>query len=278
MTSSRQHGYARYRLDGCRCYVCGWARSKYEENRQKRIAAGTWQPWKDAGPVRAHLVKLKSAGVGERRIHELTGVSRTAITGLLRGRRGNPPTDRLRPATAAAILALEPDMTAMAEGAVVDGTGTARRIQALCCLGWTLTAHAARVGWTVQNYSPLKAGHPVTASTARLVARLYEQLSMIPAPETPGAARARRMARSAGWLPPLAWDDDELDAPACDGADGLEGREAWAARFLDLQRHGLPHREIAARLGHTEGGLYAKVSVLRRGGLLPEPTRVGDAA
>ncbi|HEX5200913.1 MAG TPA: hypothetical protein VFW27_13360 [Actinoplanes sp.] len=70
MTSSRPHGYARYKLDGCRCYVCGWARSTYEQNRQKQIIAGTWKPWVQAGPARAHLVKLKAAGVGERRVHD----------------------------------------------------------------------------------------------------------------------------------------------------------------------------------------------------------------
>jgi hypothetical protein len=93
--------------------------------------------------------------------------------------------DRIRPATAAAILALNLDLAAPAAKPIVDGAGTARRIRALCCIGWSLTAQAAQaaqaaltaqVGWTVQNYSPLKDGGPDTANTARLIADLHSQL------------------------------------------------------------------------------------------------------
>jgi hypothetical protein len=211
----RPHGYARYRLDGCRCYVCGWARAQYEDNRQKQIRLGTWVPFVDAGPVREHLATLSAAGMGTRRIAELAGVDRKRILALTNGTRGRAPSSKVRPATAAAILAVRPCNAAIAPKTVVDGTGTARRIQALCCIGWSLTAQAKRIGWTVQNYSTLTAGRPVTASTARLITGLYDDLSMTPTP----AGQASRTLRLAGlkrWFPPLAWDDDAIDDPnAC---------------------------------------------------------------
>lgn len=53
--SSRRHGYARYKLDGCRCYVCGYAAAQHNDAREHAIRRGQWQPFVDAGPVRQHL-------------------------------------------------------------------------------------------------------------------------------------------------------------------------------------------------------------------------------
>lgn len=210
LARERPHGYARYRLGGCRCYVCARAVSRYEQDRQKQITAGTWRPFADAGPVREHLADLARQGVGYKRAAALAGVGHTTVASLLFGRRGNPPGPRVRREVAERLLAVRP---VPAAHAVVDGTGTARRVQALCCLGWTLTAQAARIGWTVQNYTRLTAGVPVIAATARLVADLYDRLSATPAPAGASASRARAMATRRRWVPPLAWDDEDLDNP-----------------------------------------------------------------
>lgn len=71
--AERPHGYARYKLDGCRCYTCGWARAQYEENRQRAIAYGTWQPHVPAAPVREHIVQLQQCGMGLRAIAAAAG-------------------------------------------------------------------------------------------------------------------------------------------------------------------------------------------------------------
>lgn len=213
-TATRPHGYARYRLDGCRCYTCGYARSVYDENRNKAIAAGTWQPYADAQPVRDHLAALSKAGIGYKRAAALAGVSVTAVQQMLFGRRGNPPGPRIKRETAEALLEVRPTLARTAGHAVIDGTGTARRIQALTCAGWSLTAQASGIGWTVQNYTKLTGGSPVIAATARAVAGLYDELSMKPAPPSYSATRARNHAARHGWLPPLAWDDDTIDSPA----------------------------------------------------------------
>lgn len=92
----------------------------------------------------------------------------------------------------------------------IDATGTRRRIQALCALGWSRPEMAARLG-----VGPRSMGHyltvaTVTTSTAARVRRLYDELAM----HAGSSQRVRAHARRQGWVPPLAWDDDEIDNPA----------------------------------------------------------------
>lgn len=214
-TLERPHGYARYKLDRCRCNPCGWAVSQYETHRLAAIAAGTWQPYVDAAPARAHLQALSAAGVGRRRVAELTGIADSAIGRIMYGGPGRrPPTRRIRPDNERLILAIPVEEAPVADGQNVDATGTIRRIQALHCLGWTFTAMADRIGWTVSNLNMLLTATAVRRTTADLVAGLYEQLSMTHAPGSGGATRARRHAQQQHWFPPLAWDDDAIGDPA----------------------------------------------------------------
>lgn len=91
----------------------------------------------------------------------------------------------------------------------VDALGTARRIQALQALGWTLGRIAAESG-----YPPKPAFmHNITKKprvrhdTAQRIAAAYERMS-----GTPGPSRAARLhAQRNGWPPPLAWDDIDND-------------------------------------------------------------------
>src|SRR5665647_2260475 len=101
----------------------------------------------------------------------------------------------------------------IAAGAVriTSSTGTIRRILALHAIGWSADDIAARLGCSVQWVRQLRSRttHPVLATTARRVARLYDELSGMPGP----SERSRFLALRAGWAPPLAWDDiDDLDA------------------------------------------------------------------
>lgn len=206
------HGYAGYRR-GCRCYTCGFAVSEYEQNRKRAITAGTWQPYVDAGPVRDHLAKLAEAGIGYKRAAVLASVGTSTVSAVLFGRRGKGPAAHVRNETAQRLLALRVETATPADGQLVDGTGTARRIQALCAIGWSLTQQASRIGWNVGNFAPLTAIRPIRSTTARKVAAMYEQLSMSPPPASGSSSRARRFALARGWFPPLAWDDEQLDDP-----------------------------------------------------------------
>ena len=54
----------------------------------------------------------------------------------------------------------------------------------------------------------------VRVKTARVVAEVYDRLWDKPAPEGRNRSCALAMARRKGFVPPLAWDDDEIDDPA----------------------------------------------------------------
>lgn len=215
LTAIRPHGYARYKLDGCRCDVCKAARSAYARKVTMGTTAGTWQPWTAAAPARAHVLELGAAGIGYKRVAQLAHLPHSTVSKLLRGGPGDrPPTQKLRPATAAALLAVKADPSAIAPGTNIDATGTRRRIQALQCLGWTLTAQAEQIGWTTANFAALLNRHQISSSTATLVRDLYDRWSMATPPAGGARTRSVRHAHARGWFPPLAWDDDALDDPA----------------------------------------------------------------
>ncbi|WP_344004083.1 hypothetical protein [Nocardioides lentus] len=106
----------------------------------------------------------------------------------------------------------------------IDPTGTSRRLQALCAIGWTGPELAARLGVSPARVNHLTVGHwnLVHRAVAAKVAALYDELSMT-VPTDPDVlaprqirthARARKLAAKKGWAPPLAWDDHDLDDPA----------------------------------------------------------------
>lgn len=218
--TERGLGYARYKLDGGRCYVCAAAASAYNINRERAIAYGTWQPFVDAEPVRAHIRSLQSCDVGLRTIAEAAGVDRKRLQAILNGRteRGTQPQTRVRPQLAQAILAVEPTLDLLPAKTVIDGSGSRRRLQALVAVGWSQSKVAARLGWTPANIGALIGGRPVTAATARKVRALYAELWDQAPPEDGhrdkiAANRARNYASARKWPPPAAWDDDLIDIP-----------------------------------------------------------------
>lgn len=216
--STRAHGYARYRLDGCRCYTCAAARSAYDENRDRAIAYGTWHPWVDAAPVRAHVEHLRSCGLGLRRIAAVAGVERSTLIGLMNGKPGRAPASKVRPATALRILDVQPTLDNLGGAAVIDATGTTRRLRALVAQGWSQAKLGARLGITPNNFTSTINAERVLVRRALAVRGLYDELwNQAPPEETHrdkiAASRARNLARSRGWASPLAWDDDSIDDP-----------------------------------------------------------------
>ncbi len=216
----RPHGYARYRLDGCRCYVCGYARSQYDENRTKAITAGNWQPWVDAEPVRIHIRHLQSCDMGLRTIAAAAGVDRKRLQAVITGRpeRGTPPQAKIRSALAGAVLAVEPTLENLAPSSLINPTGTRRRAHALVAAGWPQQHLAAHLGMTPSNYGVMLERPNVLARRALAVRAMYDALwNANPADHgaTPaGITRARRHAAANGWAPVGAWDDDTIDDPA----------------------------------------------------------------
>jgi len=218
--TERPHGYARYQCDGCRCYECGFAYSVYRENRTKAITAGTWQPWVDAEPVRVHVEFLQTCLMGLRSIAAAANVDRQRLVAIVNGRpgRGTGPQAKVRPALAAAVLAVEPTLDNLGPNTVIGATGTTRRLRALVAGGWPHQHLAEELGWTPGNFSSLIAATSVTVRTARLVVATYDRLWNVD-PATHGAtarfiAEAKARAIEARWAPVGAWDDDTIDDPA----------------------------------------------------------------
>ncbi|MFD0358406.1 hypothetical protein ACFVHW_32440 [Streptomyces sp. NPDC127110] len=217
--TDRAHGYARYKLDGCRCYTCGYAVAVYNEARLRAIAYGTWQPWTDAAPVREHLVRLQSCGMGLRQVAALAGVDRRRLQAVLSGRpeRGTGPQGQVRPALAVAVLAVEASLENLAPSSLVHAAGTRRRLQALVACGWPQARLAARLGWTPGNFGVLIRADRVTVRTALAVRALYGELSGQNPRElgvdNQAYSRARNAAAAASWPPPAAWDEDTIDDP-----------------------------------------------------------------
>jgi len=234
------------RSRGISCYQtrcdhpeCADAWRAYGRMVTKMKAYGIWAPLVDARPAREHVLALKAANIGARRIAELAGVSQPAVTRLLYGTPsvGRPPTQRLRPERAAAFLSVRLDISSLADGTRIDGTGARRRLQALGTLGWPVPPLAVRAGVSDLALHSVLSGNRVTVRVARAVRDLYDDMWDEAPPETNRAERSRAQrarigAARRGWAPPLAWDEDTIDDPAAEPA-GLE-IEPRHARKLPL--------------------------------------------
>lgn len=94
---------------------------------------------------------------------------------------------------------------------LVPALGTRRRIEGLGFLGYSTSDLSRRAGRTRSWLLKVTRNEWVQQETAELVAAMFEQLCMQPAPDTDASRRTRARARRAGYVPPLAWDD--IDNP-----------------------------------------------------------------
>ncbi len=208
-----------YVFDHCRCAPCTAANTAAHQARARSIAYGRWQPYVDADAARAHLQHLARAGIGLKRAAALSGISYGSLSRLAYGEpaTGRGPTRRIRPQTEQRILAVTANPGNRADRALVDATGTQRRIQALVTNGWAQEQLARRIGRQGRSFRRLLTQATVTAATARAVSAIYEQLWDVPPPthtatENRAATKARAYATQLGWAPPMAWDDIDTDA------------------------------------------------------------------
>jgi transcriptional regulator with XRE-family HTH domain len=236
---AREHGTrARYvagagpgRGPGCRCNACR-AANREDRGRTARLQAyGRWQPFVAADQAREHVRALGRQGIGWRRAAELAGISKSTMRSLMFGASGRDASARIRPETAAAVLAVPAASRDVAPGTPVDATGTRRRVEALVATGWSRAKLGERLGIEPTGMSELLRREQVTAGRARAVADLYDELWNRPPPEREwrekiSAARSRNYARDHGWAPPAAWDDDLIDDPQAPAPAGWQRTSA----------------------------------------------------
>lgn len=262
-----QHGtHACYVLDACRCLRCAVANSQYEHDRLRQRAYGI-DAYVDAAPAREHVQQLRAAGMGYRRIALVAGVTSNSVSTLLYGRPGSAgltPRQQIRPALAAALLAVPvPGPVGLAPGAVTDPTGTRRRLQALVAMGWSVARIAAHSGVNRQRLDAALVGRRrILVRTAAAIARAYDDLwDAVPPKATKGQriakAKAQSRAERNGWLSPMAWDDDTIDDPDAQPHTGTTRslRALDLDEWLFLVRGGVHPAEAASRCGASISGV-----------------------
>lgn len=91
--------------------------------------------------------------------------------------------------------------------------GAQRRLQGLAWLGWDGALIASRLGVSRQAVYKLRAGltSSTQAATSRKLDAVFRELCSRPRPVGKQAERARKLARTNGWLSPWVWDD--IDDP-----------------------------------------------------------------
>lgn len=208
----------------CRCDSCGNASTARASRRRKDQAYGRFDTGLvDAEPVREHVEMLQAFGLGWKRIGELSGVGHTAVSSLIYGRKGSNSDPRkgevLKRTSrekAEKILAVKPDLSLLAEGALVPSRGVHRRVQALVARGWSQSKVAQQVNFTRSNFGGMMHAPQVSAGLHRRVAALYEEWCMLEPPheewrEKIAFNRSVNYAKARRWVPPLAWDDIDTD-------------------------------------------------------------------
>lgn len=256
----RTHGLRATYVAGCRCDACTTANRAY---RKKLELHGT--DLVDSEPVRQYVKLLRAAGVGRRTIARQAGVAQTVIDRLV-GINRSRPEFRMRAETVAKILAVTADTSSY-----MPALGAVRRLQALVAIGWTQTALAHEIGWTLANLNNLtrKPGGIIRRATHDRIVAIYERLE-----DTPGSStRAKNIARNKGWLPPAAWDDIDHDPTPTDVLPTPPRRRmnyAYGDHNPDtcdfcteatwLYRNGEHPETIAARLGMTHDAFTRAVN------------------
>ena len=250
----------------CRRPECLARDRDYMRTRNRLIAYGRWQPYVDAEPVRAHVRMLMSHSIGLQRVRRLAHIPNGTMCKLLYGdgTRNMPPSKRVRTRTADQLLAVKASLDLVAPSALVDATGTRRRLQALVAVGWPQMSLARLSGLDKLTIND-QVHHTVTTaygSTARTVRDLYDQLWNTDPASHNIAARwineARTLATTKRWAPPGAWDDDYIDSPAAtpDLGESVDRYTALAedARWL-ISEQGYTRAQAAHRLGITKNHL-----------------------
>jgi len=123
--------------------------------------------------------------------------------------------------------------------------GTARRIRALVAIGYTQAELGRHIGMHESWVSKLTKGErpQVNAATVQRVGEVYDRLSM-----TPGTSESsKRRARSYGWAPPLAWDEDTIDDPAAKPDAGETKTLGFVERYTEMRDLGYNDLQIVGR-------------------------------
>lgn len=231
----------------CRCEEC-----RARNSRLRKMWEAGVLPASRAGDAAELLARLVAQGWSSTAIASASGISRRTLDRqVVRARAGERVL--LHRHTADLILS----MGAPTAG-FVGAAGPSRRLQGLARMGWTLDDLAAETGLPFSTLAVIRQGtrSQTAARAATLIAAVYDRLCMVPGPSPVTAV----YARSQGWVPPLAWDDDTIDDPTA-SPEGVQDRDPDAAPVNARKVHvddiveqleldpAAPLRVVAERLG-----------------------------
>lgn len=226
--SHREHGTrAKYTIDGCRCDDCREASRLYELERRNSLTPRLVS----AEPARRHVRELMAQGLGFKRVGQLAGLSTSTMTALLYGKPGRPPTKRIKPSTAEAILAVSCTIDDLAEGTRVPAEPTHAAIAKLTAAGVPRARIAERLGVPTLQIRPDR--KHVTARTHRIITEMAAELD---AGTLVTVRRSRYgeqvIAPPAVERQPLTFaESDEIDRLFSELADVVEERrQPWRAQ------------------------------------------------
>lgn len=241
-----RHGkLSTYTHQKCRCIPCTLTANAWDANRRRQLAYGRWKPYVAAAPVRTHVQALTDAGMTWAQIADAAHLNVAIVRNLLVGVSSRPPSRSIRVENAKALLSVRIPPRPPADGtALIDATGTIRRLRALVATGWPITAIARRAGIDSSHLHRLLHGavREVAAGTAHTVHVLYDDLwDADPAAEGIRATsirRAHQVAATYRWAPPLAWDDDTINDPSV--VPDWTGRCGTTGGYYDHSQLGTP--------------------------------------
>lgn len=228
-------------------------RKAWEVAYRRDRAAGRTR-YVEAEPTRVRLAELAAAHVPIRALSRAAGLSDTGVKAILDGTRS-----RVQQSTAARVeaLSLRTLYSSQATGHV-PRVGAVRRVQALMAMGWS---HHELAAAGVPNTARLLSGtgHLVTLERWREVCEVYDRLSMTPGP----SPETRGWAKSLGYPPPLAWDDDAIDDPTA--RPHHQDTSSLHARVVDMVavRRALDGRNQATGLTAPERSVAVRTMAAR---------------
>jgi hypothetical protein len=199
-TYARANGSRGYRAP-CKCELCIIERRRYKKHDRASRQLG--RPGHvDATQARERLLLLNQT-TGWNDLAAAIEGSAANLRDIAFGRR-----TRIKRTTHNRITQLKPAPSA---GQYIDATGSTRRLQALQAIGHTTYTIADTTNVARSLIVPILDGRALVRRTvADRIEAGYRTLS-----RTPGSAtRSINRAKSQGWAPPAAWDDDRLDDPS----------------------------------------------------------------
>ncbi|MDF3309497.1 hypothetical protein P3H15_31250 [Rhodococcus sp. T2V] len=186
----------------------GW----FQTSRQSGVGGRDGQAWTparhvvdtavDTVDVRYHINALMCAGMPTALIAELASVPVATIRSLR-----STSTRTTTSAIADAILSITFHPSRGRD--LTPAVGARRRLRALNAMGYGDPSLAHRLNVEVDVVTSMPENGLIPSELWEAVDEIYDELSMRPGPD----ADLREQARAEGLVPPLGWDDDEIDNP-----------------------------------------------------------------